>query len=67
MLRDPIVLFEQKMIESGYVTPDEVSAIEEECCKGIELQAESALRESDDKLSEDEVLNLVYASQEDRS
>ena len=34
---------------------------------GIDLQAETALKESSDKLTEDEVLNLVYATREDRS
>lgn len=33
----------------------------------IELEnLQKALKESDDKLKEDEVMNLVYASQEDR-
>ena len=67
MLRDPILLFEEKMVQSGYVTPDEVTAIEEECRKGIELQAMKALKESDDKLTEQEVLGLVYATGEERS
>ena len=67
MLRDPILLFEQKMVDNGFATPDEITAIEDECRKGIELQAMTALKESDDKLTEQEVLGLVYASGEERS
>ena len=67
MLRDPILLFEQKMVDNGFATPDEITAIEDECRKGIELQAMTALKESDDKLTEQEVLDLVYASGEERS
>ena len=64
--RDPILLFEHKMIESGYATEKEIAAIEEECRKGIDLQAQTALEESGDKLSEAEVLDLVYASEKER-
>lgn len=67
LLRDPIILFEQKMIDRGFATREEIAAIEDECRKGIALQAEIALKESGDKLTEDEVLNLVYATREDRS
>ena len=67
MLRDPILLFEEKMVENGYVTAEEINTIEDECRKGIELQAMTALKESDDKLTEQEVLGLVYASGEERS
>ena len=67
LLRDPILLFEQKMIERGYATKEEIDQIEKDCRKGIALQAETALKESGDKLTEDEVLNLVYATREDRS
>ena len=64
--RDPIVLFEQKMIQNGYVTEKEIADIEDECRKGIDLQAKTALKESGDKLTADEVLGLVYASEEER-
>ena len=64
--RDPIVLFEQKMIQNGYVTEKEIADIEDECRKGIDLQAKTALKESGDKLTADEVMNLVYASEEER-
>ena len=67
LLRDPILLFEQKMVECGYATKEEIAQIEQDCLKGIALQAEKALKESGDKLTEDEVLNLVYATREDRS
>ena len=66
LLRDPILLFEQKMVERGFATQEEIASIEEDCRRGIGLQAEQALRESGDKLTEDEVLNLVYATKEDR-
>ena len=66
LLRDPIILFEQKMIDRGFATKEEIALIEQECRKGIDLQAEQALGESSDKLTEDEVLNLVYATREDR-
>ena len=55
------------MIDRGFATKEEIAAIEDECRKGIELQAKKALEESGDKLTEDEVLNLVYATREDRS
>ena len=67
MLRDPILLFEAKLVENGCFTREEIGKIEEECRKGIEMQAEQALKESGDKLTGKEVLDLVYASKEDRS
>ena len=67
LLRDPIILFEQKMIDRGFATREEIAAIEDKCRKGIGLQAKRALEESGNKLTEDEVLNLVYATREDRS
>jgi TPP-dependent pyruvate/acetoin dehydrogenase alpha subunit len=66
LLRDPILLFEQKMAENGYATKEEIEAVEDECRRGIELQAKEALKTSGDKLTEDEVMNLVYASREER-
>ena len=67
LLRDPILLLEQKMIQNSYMTQDEISAMESQCRADIENQAKLALDSSSEKLSEDEVLNLVYASKEDRS
>ena len=66
LLRDPILLLEQKMIQNSYMTQDEISAMESQCRADIENQANLALDSSSEKLSEDEVLNLVYASKEDR-
>ena len=66
LLRDPILLFEQKLIESGYLTRKEIEAIEKQCRAGIDAQAKIALDASADKLSESEVLNLVFASKEER-
>ena len=50
----------------GYATKEEIEAVEDECRRGIELQAKEALKTSGDKLTEDEVMNLVYASREER-
>ena len=47
-------------------TKEEIEAVEDECRRGIELQAKEALKTSGDKLTEDEVMNLVYASREER-
>ena len=66
MLRDPILLFEQKILASGYMTQQEIESLEKECKEDIENQAGQALDTCSDKLSENEVLNLVYASKEDR-
>ena len=66
LLRDPILLSEQKLAENGSATQEEIEAVEDECRRGIELQAKEALKTSGDKLTEDEVMNLVYASREER-
>lgn len=66
LLKDPIVLFEKKMLENGYVTEEEISEIEAQCREGIEKQASIALEQSTDKLSVEEVQAMVYAAQEDR-
>ena len=66
LLRDPIVLFERKMVENGYLSYEEISTIEAQCREGIEIQAKIALDASSDKLSVNEVENLVYASREER-
>lgn len=66
MLRDPILLFEQKMIDCGYVTKQEVLDIEKQCHEYMEVQAQIALEKSNDKLSAQEVEKMVYATQEDR-
>ena len=59
--KDPITLFEHKLIKLGYLSESEISEIEEQCHKGIELQAALALEKSGDKLKSDDVEGLVYA------
>lgn len=66
LLRDPITLFEEKLVERGYLTVDEVKQIEKECLDGMEAQARQALEKRNEKLTPEEVENLVYASKEDR-
>ena len=65
--KDPIMLFEHKMVKNGFISLGEISDIENQCRAGIEAQAKIALKESGDRLSESEVLGLVYASREDRA
>ncbi len=60
--KDPITLFEHKLIKLGYLSPDEITAIEEECHAGIEAQAALALEKSGDKLKPEEVEGMVYAN-----
>ncbi len=67
LLRDPIVLFEHKMVKNGFLSLGDISDIEAQCREGIEAQARLALEKSSDKLTADEVENLVYASKEDRA
>lgn len=64
--RDPIVLFEQKMVSEGLATEAEIASMEEECRRDIESQAQKALSDSTDRLGPDEVRNLVYARLEER-
>ena len=72
--KTPIILYKYRpfdkyaleMIENGYATEKEIAAIEDQCRKGIDLQAQTALKESGDKLTETEVLDLVYASEKER-
>jgi len=66
LLRDPILLLEQKMIQNSYMTQEKITDLEKSCRADIEEQAKKALASSGEKLSEDEVLNLVYATKEDR-
>ncbi len=66
LLRDPITLFEEKLVEYGYLTEEEVRQIEKECLEGMEAQARLALEKRDEKLTPEEVEDLVYASKEAR-
>lgn len=64
--KDPITLFENKIIQGGYATTEEIEKIHQECQSFIEEQADLALKQASDKLSVSEVENLVYAPQEAR-
>ena len=64
--RDPIVLFEKKMIEEGFASEDDIARIETECRDGVNAEAAIALGKSSDKLSSQEVVDLVYADREER-
>ena len=66
LLRDPIVLFEHRMVKEGYISLGDISDIEDQCRRGIDAQARLALEKSAYKLTSDEVENLVYASREER-
>ncbi len=66
MLKDPIFLLEEKILDNGYATEDELRDIERKCFEGIELQTVQALEKRHEKLTEDEVLQLVYATEEER-
>ncbi len=59
--RDPIMLYENKLIENGILTADEISKIRNSCFEDIEKQASKALEDSSDRLTEQEALDLVYA------
>ncbi len=60
--KDPITLFEHKLIKLGYFSEAEISEIEEQCHAGIEAQAALALDKSNDKLKPEEVEGMVYAN-----
>ena len=64
--KDPIMLFEKKMLESGYISEKELRELETQCRELMDAQAQEALKHSSEKLTETEVQNMVYASMEDR-
>lgn len=67
LLRDPIKLFEKKLIDSGMFTEAEINAEENECKKAIDIQADLALKNSEkNRLTKQEALDLVYAPKEER-
>ncbi len=59
--KDPITLFERKLIKLGYLSSDEITEIENECHTYIEDMAALALDKSADKLSAKDVEGMVYA------
>ena len=65
--RDPIGLYEKKLVEDAIMTQQEVSAFEAQRRAYIEKKADKALKESVDRLSPNDVEDMVYATTEDRS
>ena len=65
--RDPIKLYERKLVEDGILSHAEIQGLEEERRTYIEEKADKALKESADRLSPNDVENMVYATMEDRS
>ena len=59
--KDPITLFEHKLIKLGYLSTDEISKMEEERHAYIEEKAALALASCGDKLKAEEVEDMVYA------
>lgn len=66
LAKDPITLFERKLIKNNILTESEIAELENNCKLGIELQAAEALKNSAEKLTQQEALDLVYAKQEER-
>lgn len=60
LLKDPVLLFEKKLVEDSLFTREEIDEIEAECRKGIEIQAEKAFTDRNSVLSKEDILNLVY-------
>lgn len=65
--RDPIKLYERKLIEEGILSAEESQRFEEERRTYIEDKADKALKESSDRLAPSDVEGMVYATEEDRS
>lgn len=59
--KDPITLFEHKLIKLGYLSASEITSIEEQCHSHIEEMAALALEKSSDKLRSQDVEGMVYA------
>lgn len=64
--RDPIRLYEKKLVEDGLLTQEEVEGFESQRRTYIEDCARTAIAESHDKLSPNDVEGMVYARTEDR-
>lgn len=65
--KDPIKLYERKLVEDGILSAKEIKGLEEERRAYIEAKANKALEESTDRLSPNDVEDMVYATTEDRS
>lgn len=66
LLKDPIVLFEDKLIRENVLSRNEVTELENKIKDEINRDAERALKESSKKLTSQDALNLVYADKEER-
>ncbi len=60
--KDPIKLFEKKLIDLALCSVDEIKALELQRREYIEMQAQKAIENKDDKLTLLEAENLVYAN-----
>lgn len=58
--KDPIVLFENKLIANNVLTIKDIKALESKIEKEIQDESDRALKVKDQILSKQEVLNLVY-------
>ena len=65
--RDPIVLFEKKLVESGIMAQSEIEKTESRCALEIKTAAQNALEHEDERLTQQQALNLVYAQDKERS
>ena len=64
--RDPITLYEKRLVEDGILTQEEVEGFESQRRTYIGECARTAIAESHDKLSPNDVEGMVYAMTEDR-
>jgi len=64
--RDPIKLYEKKLVEEGLCTQEEIENLEIQRKEYIDQKAQKALLDSKDRLSECDVEEMVYATKEDR-
>ncbi len=63
LLRDPINLFKNKLLENNILTEQEINSLEIEIRKEIEEAADKAFNDRNDTLSEQDLLNLVYSEE----
>lgn len=61
LAKDPILLFEKKLVAQCILSKEEITSLESECKAFIEDQASKAFEESDKVLSSENLKNLVYA------
>ncbi|MCF0237948.1 MAG: dehydrogenase E1 component subunit alpha/beta [Sphaerochaetaceae bacterium] len=63
--RDPIILFEQKLIQKGILTKKEIEEIETKAAHSMDIMAKVAQDRAGDVLSQEEVEALVFAPNEE--